>query len=187
MRNLALILLLTLAPTLLAECDRVVFRDGDVTTNGGKCGMNVDRIEALRVRYGRRFVWFERDGKTYISREAQLIDRLRKLYQPQADLGAQQAALGEQQAKLGVVQARLGEEQARIGQMQTRAGADQNALSAKQNELGARQNELGQQQNILGEKQNKMGERMNALAREADRKLPAILDEAIAKGWATRL
>lgn len=187
MRTLAAVLLLALAPSLLAECDRVVFRDGDATTNGGKCGMNVDRIESLRERYGRRFVWFEREGRTYVSREPQLLDRLRKLYQPQTDLGAQQAALGEQQAKLGVVQARIGEEQARLGEMQARAGANQNALSAKQNELAARQNELGQQQNLLGEKQNKMGERMNALAREADRKLPAILDEAIAKGWATRL
>ncbi|HKO59329.1 MAG TPA: hypothetical protein VJ276_25910 [Thermoanaerobaculia bacterium] len=185
MRKLLAALVLLLAAPAALPCDRLVFRNGDVTTNSG-CDMDVREIKAVRATYGRRFVWFERAGRTYVSRDEGLLKRLAALYQPQTDLGGEQAALGMKQAALGQVQAQLGSEQAAIGLRQAQ-DPNNGALAAKQNELARRQNELARQQNVLAEKQNRMAARQNELAREAERKLPAILDEAIAKGLATRL
>ena len=53
------------------------------------------------------FIWFERDEKSYVIRDQATIDRAKKFWAPQEELGKKQEALGQQQEALGKQQEEL--------------------------------------------------------------------------------
>ena len=65
-------------------------------------------VQHLKKQIPGDFIWFQRDEKSYIIRDQATIDRARKLWAPQEELGKKQEELGKQQEALGKQQEELG-------------------------------------------------------------------------------
>jgi hypothetical protein len=130
-----------------------------------------------------------------------------ELGKKQAELGMKQAEFGQKQAALGLKQAQLGMRHAELSLQVARASAqgdeaararqekelekseealekEQEALEQQQEALSKEQEALGRQQESLGREQEKLGEQQEALAREGEKKMKALIDEAVRKGLA---
>jgi hypothetical protein len=65
--------------------DSYVLRDGDVTYMVGE-GMPAESLKQIQQRFGRLFLWSRRDGRTYLIRDADALDRARAIVQrPERD------------------------------------------------------------------------------------------------------
>ena len=152
--------------------------------------------QRLKKKIAGDFIWFERDEKSYIIRDQATIDRARKLWAPQEELGKKQEALGKQQEALGKQQEELGArmEQVRVkvpdmtaeldklkaelkqlssgatmdqvGRIQSEIGELQSKIGEIQSHAGEAQSKLGEEMGALGEKQGKLGEQQGELGRQ---------------------
>lgn len=136
-------------------------------------------VEKLRKQISGDFIWFQRDEKSYLIRDQATIDRARKLWEPQNELGKKQEELGRQQEALGKQQEELG---ARMEQIQVKvpdmtaeldklkaelkqfsAGATTEQIGRIQSEIGELQSKIGEIQSHAGDQQGKLGEEMGTL------------------------
>lgn len=152
--------------------------------------------EKLKKQIPGDFIWFERDEKSYIIRDQVTIDRARKLWAPQEELGKKQEELGKQQEALGRQQEELGKQMENVfvkvpdifadldrlkaelkqlgsnatvdqlGKLQSEIGELQSRIGATQSQAGEQQSKLGEQMGALGEKQGKLGEQQGELGRQ---------------------
>jgi multidrug efflux pump subunit AcrA (membrane-fusion protein) len=182
MRKPAFLLLAALAlPCLAATYGSIVIRDGDHHYAHG------DSSDISRnATHGRHYAFFERDGVGYVIRDAATLDRLRKIVEPQTDLGRQQAKLGAEQAALGAKQAELGAKQAALGMKQAAAADSARAreLAGQQHELSQKQHRLSEQQQPLAEQQRILGEKQREAAKTARREMEKVFEEAVRSGVA---
>ena len=140
---------------------------------------DAEHVEKLKKTIPGDFIWFERDEKSYIIRDQATIDRARKFWEPQEELGKKQEALGKQQEALGAQQEELGKkmEQVRVAIPDMTADLDKLKAELKQlsssatmeqigniqSEIGELQSKLGDLQSKAGDEQSKLGEQMGAL------------------------
>jgi hypothetical protein len=152
-------------------------------------GRSADIDKARAMAHG-DFLWFSRNGKSYVIDDPQTIAQIQAMYKPMEDLGRQQEELGRQQEELGRQQEELGhqQEQASIPTPDiAKEMADLNAAVAKlqakkdgtvtqdqladlegkigelQGKLGELQGEIGARQGELGEKQGELGDQQGKL------------------------
>jgi beta-lactamase regulating signal transducer with metallopeptidase domain len=167
----------------------------DVLTMSGSTE-DAEHVEKLRKTISGDFIWFQRDEKSYIVRDQATIDRARKLWAPQEELGRKQEELGKQQEALGKQQEELGArmEQVKvnvpdmsaeldklkaelkqltssatmeqIGHVQSEIGELQSKIGELQSRAGEKQGKLGEEMGALGEKQGKLGEQQGELGRQ---------------------
>jgi flagellar biosynthesis chaperone FliJ len=172
--------------------DSYVIVSGDTTTMSGSED-DLDRASGFRYRIGDEFIWFRRNGKGYVIRDAGILKAVHKLFEPQHELGRQQGELGDQQAKLGELQAELGAKQSTVrttprdmtrlleklrDEMKTAGTSDelahvqellaklQSDVADQQAHVGDEQAKLGEEQAKLGEQQAKLGEKQAKLGEE---------------------
>jgi beta-lactamase regulating signal transducer with metallopeptidase domain len=144
-------------------------------------GSTIDarHAEKLRKQIAGDFIWFQRDEKSYIIRDQATIDRARKLWTPQEELGKKQEELGKQQEALGKQQEALGKKmeeiQVKVPDMTTDldrlkaqlqklgSNATREQLGDLQSEIGDLQSKIGEIQSQAGDQQSKLGEEMGAL------------------------
>lgn len=158
-----------------------------------ECGSygDMDHVRELQSRIHGGFIWFRKDGRSYIIRDPATVRSATDAYAPQQALSRQQAELGRQQLEMGGRQAALGMQQAHVSvsvdlpdltammqQMETQlrgldSSATQQALSRVQAQLeemqrrmGALQSEAGEKEAELGRQQAALGERQAALGRQ---------------------
>jgi beta-lactamase regulating signal transducer with metallopeptidase domain len=143
-------------------------------------------------------LYFRRNGKAYVVRDAALLKQAEEIFRPQAEmgarqgeLGAQQGRLGAQQGALGAKQGELGAKQGELGSRQARRGEDDEALAAEMEtlagemeELGKEMEALGRDMEKLGRQQEELGREQERLGREAQKNLRALVDGAIRSGAA---
>jgi len=174
--------------------ERFVIASGksDTYTMSGST-QDIRHVEKLKKQIPGDFIWFQRDEKSYIIRDQATIERAKKFWAPQEELGRQQEQLGKQQEELGRQQEELGKkmEQVRvnvpdmtaaldklkarlqklgptatmeqIGDLQSEIGDLQSKLGDIQSQAGDQQGKIGELQGQLGEKQGKLGEQQGAL------------------------
>ncbi len=179
------------------EEERFVIVSGksDSFTMSGS-GEDAHHVEKLKKVIPGDFIWFERDEKSYVIRDQATIDRARKLWAPQEELGKKQEALGKQQEALGRQQEELGAkmEQVRvqvpdmsaeldhlkarlqklgssatmeqIGDLQSEIGELQSKIGEIQSHAGDQQSKLGEEMGVLGAQQGKLGEQQGELGRQ---------------------
>jgi beta-lactamase regulating signal transducer with metallopeptidase domain len=153
-------------------------------------------VEKLKKTIPGDFIWFERDEKSYIIRDQATIDRARKFWAPQEELGKKQEELGKQQEALGKQQEELGAKMEqiqvkvpdmtaeleklkaelkalnsgatmeRVAQIQSEIGDLQSKIGDLQSQAGDQQSKLGEQMGALGEQQGKLGEQQGELGRQ---------------------
>jgi hypothetical protein len=149
---------------------------------------DLEHLRALRAASNTDIVWFRRNGKAYIIRDAAtvrqakeiwgpqeaLLDKLREeLERQQEALGAQQEELSRQMEQIRVpvpdLTAELQKLQAQLDQLhkhgatQEELGEVQSALGDLQGKLGEIQGKVGEQQGALGAKQGELGKRQGKL------------------------
>jgi hypothetical protein len=140
-------------------------------------------VEKLRKNIPGDFIWFQRDEKSYVIRDQAAIDRARKLWLPQEELGKKQEALGKQQEALGKQQQELGAKmqtirvnvpdmtaeleklKAELKQLSS-GGATVEQVGHLQSEVGDLQSKIGDIQSHAGDQQGKLGEEMGALGEQ---------------------
>jgi beta-lactamase regulating signal transducer with metallopeptidase domain len=132
---------------------------------------------------GKDFLWFTRDGKSYIVDDPTTIAQIEAMYKPMEELGRQQEELGKKQEVLGKQQEELGKQQeaasvptpdmskeiAKIDEAMAKLKASQGKMMTQdqfadlQEKIGELQGRLGEIQGQIGEKQGEFGERMGEL------------------------
>jgi bla regulator protein BlaR1 len=175
----------------------IVTGKSDSLTMSGST-QDAKHVEKLRKTIPGDFIWFQRDEKSYIIRDQATIDRARKLWAPQEELGRKQEELGKQQEALGKQQEEIGARMEQIqvnvpdmtaeldklkaelkqlnssatmdqvGQIQSEIGDLQSKIGELQSQAGEKQSKLGGQQGALGEKQGKLGEQQGELGRQQE-------------------
>ena len=156
----------------------VVSGSSDSFTMSGMDG-DGEHVQELKKTIPGDFIWFRRDGKSYIIRDRATVQRARTLWAPQTELGKQQEELGRQQEELGKQQEELAEKmeqvrvdvpdmtkeldrlQAKLKQFGSSATSDQ--IAELQSEIGELQEKIGESQSKAGDQQSKLGEQMGAL------------------------
>jgi beta-lactamase regulating signal transducer with metallopeptidase domain len=158
--------------------------------------MDAKHVEKLKRAIAGDFIWFQRDEKSYIVRDPATIDRAKKLWAPQEELGRKQEELGKQQEALGKQQEELGSRMERvqvkvpditaeldrlraklqklgstatidqIADVQSEIGELQSKLGEIQSQAGEEQSKFGEQQGLLGEQQGKLGEEQGLLGEQ---------------------
>ena len=159
----------------------IVSGKSDSLTMSGT-GLDKSHLEELRASNPGGFIWFERNGKSYIVRDQSTIDRARALWAPQEELGKKQEELGAQQEALGKQQEELGAKmeqirvqvpdmtkeleklQATVKQLNSSATSEQ--IAELQSQIGELQGKIGESQSQAGEQQSKLGEQMGALGEQ---------------------
>ena len=159
-------------------------------------GEDARHVEKLRKQIPGDFIWFQRDEKSYIIRDQATIDRARKFWEPQEELGKKQEELGKLQEALGKQQEEIGTkmEQVRvnvpdmtaaldrlkaklqklgpsatmeqIGELQSEIGELQSKIGEVQSQAGTEQSKFGAQQGALGAKQGELGRQQGELGRQ---------------------
>jgi beta-lactamase regulating signal transducer with metallopeptidase domain len=179
------------------EGDRFVIVSGN-SDSLTMSGMRSDgeHVEALRKTIPGDFIWFRRDGKSYIIRDQATVSRAKAFWAPQEELGKKQEELGKQQEVLGEQQEALGAKMEQVhvkvpdmtkeieklqaelkqlnsgatmeqmGDIQSALGELQSKVGDVQSEAGDQQSKLGEQMGALGEKQGKLGEQQGELGRQ---------------------
>jgi beta-lactamase regulating signal transducer with metallopeptidase domain len=136
-------------------------------------------VEKLRKTIPGDFIWFQRDEKSYVIRDQATIDRARKLWAPQEELGKKQEELGKQQEALGKQQEELGAKMEQVHVSVPDMTAELDKLKAElkklssgatveqvgeiQSEIGDLQSKIGDIQSKAGDQQGHLGEQMGAL------------------------
>ncbi len=173
----------------------IVTGNSDSLTMSGSTE-DAHHVQKLRKSIPGDFIWFQADEKSYIIRDQATIDRARKLWAPQEELGKKQEALGKQQDILGQQQDALGARMEKIqvkvpdmtaeldklkaelkalgssasmdqiGKIQEEMGALQEKMGEIQSNAGEEQGKLGEEMGALGEKQGKLGEQQGELGRQ---------------------
>jgi bla regulator protein BlaR1 len=153
-------------------------------------------VEKLRKSITGDFIWFQSDEKSYIIRDQPTIDRARKFWAPQEELGKKQEELGKQQEVLGKQQEELGTKMEQVhvnvpdmtaeldklkaelkklnggataeqvGEIQSEIGDLQSKIGDIQSQAGDQQSKLGEQMSALGEKQGKLGDEQGKLGEQ---------------------
>ncbi len=137
-------------------------------------------VQKLKKTISGDFIWFERDEKSYVIRDQATIDRAKKLWAPQEELGKKQEELGAQQEALGKQQEELGAEMEQVHVNVPDLTAELDKLKAElkklssgatveqvgeiQSEIGELQSKIGEVQSQAGDKQGDLGARMSALS-----------------------
>lgn len=120
--------------------------------------------KARRMAHG-SFLWFSRDGKSYIVDDPAIVERLRQLNRPIDELGQEQEALGKQQEALGRQQEELARQQQEAAKVRmpdlskemAQLDAEMAAMKAAQGKMMT-QEQLGEMQAKFGEMQARLGE-----------------------------
>jgi beta-lactamase regulating signal transducer with metallopeptidase domain len=159
----------------------IVTGNSDSMTMSGS-SEDARHAQNLKKKVPGDFIWFERDERSYIIRDQATIDRARKLWAPQEELGKKQEELGKRQEALGKQQEELGKKMEQVQVKVPDMTAELDRLKAKlqklgpsatmeqlgdlQSEIGDLQSKIGEVQSQAGEQQSKLGEQMGALGEQ---------------------
>jgi beta-lactamase regulating signal transducer with metallopeptidase domain len=146
----------------------IVTKNSDGVTMSGS-EEDAEHAKSLKSKIPGDFIWFERDEKPYIIRDQATVDRAKKFWEPEEELGRKQEALGKQQEELGRQQEELGKKMEQVRVKIPDMTADMQALMAKMKELsanGGTQEEIGELQSQIGELQSRVGEIQSGAGRQ---------------------
>jgi len=161
----------------------------NVTFSGdGFNGRRADLDKARTMAHG-DFLWFTRNGKSYVVDDPKTIASIQSMYKPMEELGQKQEELGKQQEALGRQQEALGERQeqasiptpdvskemaeltAAIAKLEAKRGGtvSMDQLADLQDKLGELQSKLGDLEGKIGSKQGELGRQQGELGAQQGR------------------
>jgi hypothetical protein len=168
---------LALLATSLAATSAVARnRDAYILCSGGR---NVSTLISSGInwpadfkdscsRFDGNFLWVRRDGRDYIVRDRDFLDRSTALFGPVKQLEPEQRRIAAEEAKLD-------EEADRLEDREDDSPAARDRLR-----------EIHRRQREVGDREREIDRREEALEREAERALWRMVDRAISSGVAVR-
>jgi hypothetical protein len=160
--------------------------DAKISSSGNWNGAKTGDIEkASKMAHG-KFLWFSRDGKSYMVEDPAVIAQIEEMRKPIEDLGREQGELGRKQGELGKQEGELGrqfklatitapdiskemaEVTAAMNKLQAQMGKEINReeLAEVQGRLAQLQGKLGALQGRFGGADGEWGSKMGALGAE---------------------
>jgi beta-lactamase regulating signal transducer with metallopeptidase domain len=136
---------------------------------------DAEHARALRSQISGDFIWFERDGKSYIIRDQALIDRAKQIWAQRGDSAKLQQELQAKQRELSEemqeqVQQRMQDIRIKVPDMSADLQKLQSEVKAL-NANGATMQQLGDLQREVGELQRSLGQaQWNSNMREINRR-----------------
>jgi beta-lactamase regulating signal transducer with metallopeptidase domain len=149
---------------------------GDRTITECASPADMAKVSALRRKIPGNFLWFRRDGRSYVIRDAATVNAAIQAFAAQRDLSRQQAELGRQQALLGAKQAALGMQQAQV-----RVEVPDFSAELKQMEATLREMNSSDMQRALERAQAQMEAAFKALDSSATQEQLGLAQERLAK------
>ena len=171
----------------------ISYGPGRFSGSGTYHDYDLKHLDEVRRASNSDIIWFRRNGKAYVIRDAATVRQAKALMTPHEALGKQQEELDAQQALLGrttelvrvevpdldaeleklKVESELlhknGATQDELGDLQTKLGELQEKLGELQGKAGEQQGALGAKQGELGARQGKLGEQQGKLGEEQAR------------------
>jgi beta-lactamase regulating signal transducer with metallopeptidase domain len=174
----------------------IVTSDGSIMTTGSWRAGDEAKLKSLRDKIKTDFIWFRRDGRSYVVTDPGIVKAAKDLFAEQGTLGRRQAELGAEQGRLGEKQAELARQMAtikvdvpdlteamrklsdsmkgvktqeKLAEVQARVAELQARLAASQANVGKLQFRLGESQSDLGREQSKLGRMQSQLGQEQSR------------------
>jgi len=136
---------------------------------------DIDDIKAAGRGKDGEYLWFKRDGKSYVVTDPAVLARVKSTWRETDALGEQMEALGKQMEQHGKVMEGLGSKMEALSASQEEtpamreAARRMEALGAQQEALGRQQEELARAQANAGEAtQDKLDSQMDALSQKMD-------------------
>jgi beta-lactamase regulating signal transducer with metallopeptidase domain len=138
----------------------IVTKDSNSLTMSGS-EEDAEHAKSLRSKIPGDFIWFERDEKSYVIRDQATVDRAKKLWEPERELGRKQEALGKQQEALGEQQEALGRKMEQVHVKIPDLSSQMEKLEAEMKQLsanGGTVEQIGDLQSQIGDLQSRIGE-----------------------------
>ncbi len=161
----------------------IVSGDSTNVTGSWRSGNSFNKVKG---KMHGNYIWFERDGKSYVIDDPALVAQAKEYFKPVEELGRRQGELGEEQGRLGDEQGRLGEEQTKTTapapdlskeissiqaalqklQQSKQLEMTQEDLAGIQEKLADLEGRLGDLQGTIGDKQAKLGDQQAKLGEQ---------------------
>ena len=180
------LLLITGAIVLLASASRDAF----VLSSPGSqltCSSVADltSFQSLQSRYGEDFLWVRRHGKSYVVRDAALLQRTHSFFAAVSALAPAHEAINREERKLDREEERLDEITDRASDSEDRRTSAKSAPSAGElREVRGKLEEVRARQRVVNERERELDRREDILEQEAERNLWRLVDDAIRSGAA---
>jgi beta-lactamase regulating signal transducer with metallopeptidase domain len=172
--------------------------DGNGNSNVYINGRNGEDLDKVRKQYHGNYIWFERDGKSYVITDPAILAQSRELFKGNSALEARQHQLDKMQSELNAKMNKLKPEMVNLNSPEFKAQMDklnaelaelqkvkikeitdkvnaevlsdlQSKMGDIQGQIGEIQGKIGEQQGLIGEKQGAIGEQMGKLGEEMGR------------------
>jgi len=144
--------------------------------------LDLQRALAIRREHGSRFLWFKRDGREYVIRDRETLERVDALF---ADARAMDPDMERLRAKMRPLEDReneLDREADAISDDDHRTRRDEERLRDLQRELRDVESRLGDYER----EEERLDRQRDRLEMEAEKKMIPIVDDAIRRGIAKR-
>lgn len=165
----------------------VLLADGNHILSGSQPDLDQARRQLSGVG-----VWFERDGRAYVIRDAATVQQIESLFQAQKDLARQQGELGKRRAEIGAEQAEIAARGAELSAQEAEqwsrgAQADATGVESQRKELDEEMKQLDEPRAELDRQQDELSLQQRKLARQSEIQAREILGRAVASGLAQQV
>jgi|GEM_PF-4923438 len=170
------------------------------------CTGDLHGLNALKVRFGKDFLWFRQGRQEYVIRDEAALGKVRELFKPEEALDRQEEALDHQEEQLDARQEALEaklegldermegleepdelEDAAEEAAARTRITAQRQSLDRERAPLDQELKALVPQIQKLAREQEALGRKQEVASREAERGLEKLIAEALRSGVAVRV
>ena len=157
-------------------------------------GMNIEDFVAIRKARTGDFLWFRRDGKSYVVTDAAVLDAARVALRPVDELGREMKAVSDRLEPYEKREAQIDREDDRIDEAEDAlddrddpaAEAERQRLEARQRELESRRRTLESEMRKVEAEERRLEEREREIERVADAAIARLADDALQRGLALR-
>lgn len=157
-------------------------------------GMNIEDFVAIRRARTGDFLWFRREGKSYVVTDGAVLDAARIVLRPVDELGREMKAVSDRLAPYEKREAEIDREDDAIDEAQDAlddrddgaAEAERQRLEARERELESRRRTLQSEMREVEAEERRLEEREREIERVADAAIERLADDALQRGLARK-
>jgi chromosome segregation ATPase len=157
-------------------------------------GMNIEDFVAIRKARTGDFLWFRRDGTSYVVTDAAVLDAARIALRPVDELGREMKAVSDRLKPYEKREAEIDREDDRIDEAQDAlddrdnpaAEAERQRLEAREREVESRRRTLESEMREIEADERRLEEREREIERVADAAIERLADDALQRGLARK-
>jgi hypothetical protein len=157
-------------------------------------GMNIEDFVAIRKARTGDFLWFRRDGKSYVVTDGAVLDAARIALRPVDELGREMKAVSDRLAPYEKREAAIDREDDTVDKAEdalddrddAAAEAERQRLKARQRDVESRRRTLESEMREVEAEERRLEEREREIERVADAAIERLADDALQRGLARK-